>query len=55
MRDVVTAVGNLITSWRNFLIRASALTASEATVALPIITIDDARSRASRRSYASSS
>lgn len=39
-------VGKLITSRRGFLIRASAITAAGATVAVPIITVADARARA---------
>jgi hypothetical protein len=37
---------HLITSRRNFLIRASAITAAGATVVVPIITVEDARARA---------
>jgi hypothetical protein len=39
------AESTLITSRRNFLIRASALTVAGATVAIPIITVADARAR----------
>jgi hypothetical protein len=39
--------GKLITiTRRNFLIRASAITAAGATVAVPIVTVADARARA---------
>jgi hypothetical protein len=37
---------HLITSRRNFLIRASAITAAGTAVAVPIITVEDARARA---------
>jgi hypothetical protein len=39
------AESTLITSRRNFLVRASALTVAGATVAIPIITVADARAR----------
>jgi hypothetical protein len=37
---------NLITTRRNFLTRASAVTVAGATIAVPIVTLDDARARA---------
>lgn len=43
---MLQAVGRLITSRRGFLLRASAVTAAGATVAIPIITMEGARTRA---------
>jgi hypothetical protein len=43
---MLQTVGKLITTRRNFLIRASAITAAGATVSVPIVTVADARTRA---------
>jgi hypothetical protein len=40
------SIGQLLTSRRNFLIRASAITAAGAIVTVPIVTVEDARARA---------